>query len=168
MDYDFFNQRFNASVVATVLNMWANGRLPVTADPQEKLTVADAAFLLYGLSIARPGVRFDGGSIEGDINRLHADILADGLKPGWHRITSADTTAHKVVTIIAIILADELGADQPLSELEEMKLARGFVSTTHKGGKKAGFGRVCIEGEEFETVTLPGAWVRQFVSLFVE
>jgi hypothetical protein len=161
MDNQFFSQ-FEKSVVMTMLNLWANNLLPITADPDQKLSIEDAAFLLYGLAVCRPG------SVETDIEQLHKDILNDGLKPGWHKITPGeDVLAAKVVSIVALILADELGEDRPLSDLDELTIARGFVSTIHKGEKTGGFGRARVKGEEFEQYSLTGDWIRSFVDQYV-
>ncbi len=161
MDNQFFSP-FNPTVVATILNMRANNRLPIMADPGEKLSVQDAAFCLYSMAAAKPG------SVEADVEQLHNDILNDGMVPGWHKITQGkDDLAAKCVSILALILADELGPEQPMADLEELNIARGFVSTIHKGEKRGGFGRTCVKGEEFEKVTLSGRWIHDFMKYYM-
>lgn len=162
MDNQLFPQ-FDKSVAATILNMHANNRLPITAEPGESLSVEDAAFLLYAMTVCRPG------SVEEDLEQLHYDVMQDGMKPGWHKITPGeDVLAAKVVSILSLILADELGEDQPLSDLDELTIARGSVSTIHKGEKTGGFGYAHAKGKEFENISLPGDWIRSFVDQLVK
>jgi hypothetical protein len=161
MENQFFSQ-FDKSVVATIINLWNNNRLPITSDPGEKLSIEDAAFLLYAMAVCKPG------TVESDIERLHYDVMNDGLKPGWHKITPGeDVLAAKCVSLLAMILADELGPDQPLVDLELLTIARGFISRIHKGDRERVYGRERVQGEEFELYSLTGAWIRNFVNEFI-
>lgn len=159
---EFFEKCFNKSVVHSAMNLWLAGDLPVDAQYKEPLNIWDAAYLLYLMASAKPGC------VNDRVAELNNSLKADGLAPGWHGVNdNREMLAFRILGAISQIIADDLGEDAKLEDLVRLHIAPGAIRTLYASEfGAAGLGN--LGDNDDEIITLPGAWLRTFVSEFVK
>ncbi len=131
-----------------------------SVDIPVKNRFARLALILYGLSVANTKIEF--GRLISDLVDANQNAIEAGKKnmPGIWGLPDG----HFIIVPLVTILSDQLGEDAPLSDLNMLKIGKGYLATRYLSP----FGSSAIGNEPNEsTVTvLSGDHIRHLVNIF--